>query len=316
MIRRLLLLTLCLLAACHFARRQLEGELPKEISEMRSLGYLNLHRNRLRGPIPKMPPNLFLLNLSRNRFEGEISPDLASCTQLNYLNLTENPRLKGKPAKALEGEATQEYISLLKRKAFFEFFDTGIKVAVKRLSSQQAEEASQGLSPAPAAPPPAPLFRFLAECADSWDNILSFFDPHYCHPTDRQSLLRCWTSLGRAPRHLCGGVAEDFRRWKGVEARGGRVVSICWKDMGLRGAIKPDLFNVMRCLESIDLRGNRIEGGQIELLGGCLSEVVIGNERRELALSFGGPSKRTAADEARENFRWTRRAQEGEDGVS
>ena len=108
-----------------------------------------------------MTPNLFLLNLSRNNFQGEI-PDLVMCDQLNYLNLTGNPKLRGtrtlkKPAKALEGEATKEYIGLMKRRTFFEFFALGMKVAVKRLSSQQGS-SSQGVGP-----PPVPLFRFLVE---------------------------------------------------------------------------------------------------------------------------------------------------------
>ena len=65
--------------------------------------------------------------------------------------------------------------------------------------------------------------------ADAWDNILSHVDLHYCDPTDRQSLLRCWTSLGRDPKDLYEHVAEDFEQWKGVKARGGKVLSICWR---------------------------------------------------------------------------------------
>ena len=80
--------------------------------------------------------------------------------------------------------------------------------------------------------------------------------------------------------------------------------------MSLKGTIEPRLFNMLVGLDSIDLGGNALIKAEDhpKLLGGCLSEEIIGNERRIMLGDHRGPRKRTALDEAREDWRWTKHA--------
>ncbi|KAL6350644.1 hypothetical protein AAG906_025574 [Vitis piasezkii] len=69
------------------------GEIPKEITNLSTLGTLNLSRNQLTGKIPEKigaMQGLETLDLSCNRLSGPIPPSMSSITLLNHLNLSHN----------------------------------------------------------------------------------------------------------------------------------------------------------------------------------------------------------------------------------
>ncbi|KAL0387232.1 UNVERIFIED_CONTAM: Leucine-rich repeat receptor-like serine/threonine-protein kinase BAM1 [Sesamum radiatum] len=69
---------------------QLDGSIPAELGNLRSLDTLYLHVNRLTGPIPKELGNLtglVKLDLSLNAFTGEIPYELSNLKQIRLLNL-------------------------------------------------------------------------------------------------------------------------------------------------------------------------------------------------------------------------------------
>ncbi|WJZ80914.1 hypothetical protein VitviT2T_000782 [Vitis vinifera] len=73
------------------------GEIPKEITNLSTLGALNLSRNQLTGKIPEKigaMQGLETLDLSWNCLSGPIPPSTSSITSLNHLNLSHN-RLSG-----------------------------------------------------------------------------------------------------------------------------------------------------------------------------------------------------------------------------
>ncbi|RVW99362.1 putative inactive leucine-rich repeat receptor kinase XIAO [Vitis vinifera] len=73
------------------------GEIPKEITNLSTLGTLNLSRNQLTGKIPEKigaMQGLETLDLSCNCLSGPIPPSMSSITSLNHLNLSHN-RLSG-----------------------------------------------------------------------------------------------------------------------------------------------------------------------------------------------------------------------------
>ncbi|GLT41618.1 hypothetical protein SLA2020_156680 [Shorea laevis] len=71
----------------------LEGEIPKEIVKLSTLGTLNLSRNKLVGNIPEKIGDLQLLetlDLSINYLSGPIPASMPSMTLLSHLNLFHN----------------------------------------------------------------------------------------------------------------------------------------------------------------------------------------------------------------------------------
>ncbi|GLU21829.1 hypothetical protein SLE2022_379430 [Rubroshorea leprosula] len=71
----------------------LEGEIPKEIVKLSTLGTLNLSRNQLTGKIPEKIGDLQLLetlDLSINHLTGPIPTSTSSMTLLSHLNLSYN----------------------------------------------------------------------------------------------------------------------------------------------------------------------------------------------------------------------------------
>jgi len=76
----------------------LSGEIPREITKLDALIYLNLSKNQLSGQIPQSIGNMRLLesiDISRNQISGEIPPTISNLSFLNYLDLSYN-HLEGK----------------------------------------------------------------------------------------------------------------------------------------------------------------------------------------------------------------------------
>jgi len=76
----------------------LSGEIPREITDLDGLIYLNLSKNQLSGRIPQSIDNMRLLesiDISRNQISGEIPPTISKLCFLNHLDLSYN-HLKGK----------------------------------------------------------------------------------------------------------------------------------------------------------------------------------------------------------------------------
>jgi len=76
----------------------LSGGIPREITYLDGLIYLNLSKNQLSGQIPPSIGNMRLLesiDLSRNQLSGEIPPTISNLSFLNNLDLSYN-HLKGK----------------------------------------------------------------------------------------------------------------------------------------------------------------------------------------------------------------------------
>eukprot|EP00268_Persea_americana_P049116 TRINITY_DN5237_c0_g4_i1.p1 TRINITY_DN5237_c0_g4~~TRINITY_DN5237_c0_g4_i1.p1 ORF type:complete len:1135 (+),score=178.94 TRINITY_DN5237_c0_g4_i1:74-3406(+) len=70
-----------------------QGEIPKEIGNLKSLYMLNMSHNKFIGPIPLTFGNLLQLeslDLSVNQLSGEIPEELTALTFLSFLNLSEN----------------------------------------------------------------------------------------------------------------------------------------------------------------------------------------------------------------------------------
>ncbi|MED6159923.1 hypothetical protein PIB30_046754 [Stylosanthes scabra] len=77
---------------------KLSGEIPREITELSGLIYLNLSKNQLTGNIPQSVGNMESLesiDLSRNQLSGEIPPSIANLNFLSKLDLSYN-HLEGK----------------------------------------------------------------------------------------------------------------------------------------------------------------------------------------------------------------------------
>ncbi|CAN4111125.1 unnamed protein product [Withania somnifera] len=71
----------------------LQGEIPKEITDLSTLGTLNLSWNQLSGRIPEdigSMQQLETLDLSSNNLSGSIPLSMASITSLSHLNLSHN----------------------------------------------------------------------------------------------------------------------------------------------------------------------------------------------------------------------------------
>ncbi|XWS34589.1 hypothetical protein CRYUN_Cryun21dG0051200 [Craigia yunnanensis] len=76
----------------------LGGEIPEEIANLSTLGFLNFSWNQLTGRIPENIEGLQrleALDLSHNHLSGPIPPSISKLTFLNYLNLSYN-NLSGK----------------------------------------------------------------------------------------------------------------------------------------------------------------------------------------------------------------------------
>ncbi|KAK7364330.1 hypothetical protein VNO80_12894 [Phaseolus coccineus] len=76
----------------------LSGEIPREITELDGLIYLNLSKNQLSGQIPQSIGNMKLLesiDISRNQISGEVPPSISKLSFLNHLDLSYN-QLEGK----------------------------------------------------------------------------------------------------------------------------------------------------------------------------------------------------------------------------
>ncbi|XVF40039.1 hypothetical protein PTKIN_Ptkin01aG0080300 [Pterospermum kingtungense] len=90
--------TLPLVKIIDLSENNLSGNVPEEITKLKSLGTLNLSNNHLTGSIPSDIGNLNLLetlDLSRNQLSGSIPRSLSSISFLNHLNLSYN-KLAGK----------------------------------------------------------------------------------------------------------------------------------------------------------------------------------------------------------------------------
>ncbi|XP_047162988.1 receptor-like protein EIX2 [Vigna umbellata] len=76
----------------------LSGGIPKEITELDGLIYLNLSKNQLSGQIPLSIGNMRMLesiDISKNQLSGEIPPTISNLNFLSYLDLSHN-HLEGK----------------------------------------------------------------------------------------------------------------------------------------------------------------------------------------------------------------------------
>uniref|UniRef100_A0A0R0FSW0 Leucine-rich repeat-containing N-terminal plant-type domain-containing protein n=1 Tax=Glycine max TaxID=3847 RepID=A0A0R0FSW0_SOYBN len=77
---------------------RLLGEIPREITDLSGLNFLNLSHNQLIGPIPEGIGNmgsLQCIDFSRNQLSGEIPPTISHLSFLSMLDLSYN-HLKGK----------------------------------------------------------------------------------------------------------------------------------------------------------------------------------------------------------------------------
>ncbi|XP_059633550.1 receptor-like protein EIX1 [Cornus florida] len=86
-------LTLELVKTIDLSSNNLNGQIPKEITNLSRLGSLNLSRNQLTGNIPEGIGglrHLETLDLSSNHLSGPIPPSMSSMTFLNHLNLSYN----------------------------------------------------------------------------------------------------------------------------------------------------------------------------------------------------------------------------------
>ncbi|GKV48776.1 hypothetical protein SLEP1_g55569 [Rubroshorea leprosula] len=84
---------LALVTLIDLSRNNLEGELPKEITQLYNLVSLSLSQNNLTGEIPEKIGALRLLetlDLSNNRLSGSIPASMSSMTFLSHLNLSYN----------------------------------------------------------------------------------------------------------------------------------------------------------------------------------------------------------------------------------
>jgi len=84
---------------------ELTGNLPKDISTLKSIKYLKLNNNKIGGLIPDSIcdlPELEILWLQENNFEGNIPSTISKCKKLKELQVSDN-KLSGElPTKEIE----------------------------------------------------------------------------------------------------------------------------------------------------------------------------------------------------------------------
>ncbi|WVZ15252.1 hypothetical protein V8G54_012818 [Vigna mungo] len=93
-----------LVTSIDLSRNKLSGEIPREITDLDGLLYLNLSKNQLSGQIPPSICNmrwLESLDISRNRLSGEIPSTISNLNFLNRLDLSHN-HLKGKIPRGIQ----------------------------------------------------------------------------------------------------------------------------------------------------------------------------------------------------------------------
>jgi len=82
-----------LVASIDLSNNKLVGEIPKEITDLNGLIYLNLSHNQLIGHIPQNIGNmesLLAIDFSRNKLSGEIPPTISNLSFLSMLDLSYN----------------------------------------------------------------------------------------------------------------------------------------------------------------------------------------------------------------------------------
>ncbi|CAL9088934.1 unnamed protein product [Musa acuminata var. zebrina] len=83
---------LSLVTSIDLSNNNLSGEIPKELTKLHGLHFLNLSKNHLRGTIPEKigsMEQLESLDLSMNNLTGDIPSSLSSLTFLSHLNLSQ-----------------------------------------------------------------------------------------------------------------------------------------------------------------------------------------------------------------------------------
>ncbi|XP_050381041.1 receptor-like protein 7 isoform X2 [Argentina anserina] len=99
-----------LLRLVDFSSNRFEGDIPRNIGNLRALHLLNLSNNTLTGPIPSSLGNLTALeslDLSQNQLSGKIPSVLAQLTFLAYFNVSNN-RLYGPIPQGRQFDTFQE----------------------------------------------------------------------------------------------------------------------------------------------------------------------------------------------------------------
>ncbi|XP_064982647.1 receptor-like protein EIX2 [Musa acuminata AAA Group] len=84
---------LSLVTSIDLSNNNLSGEIPRELTKLHGLHFLNLSKNHLRGTIPEKigsMEQLESLDLSMNNLTGDIPSSLSSLTFLSHLNLSHN----------------------------------------------------------------------------------------------------------------------------------------------------------------------------------------------------------------------------------
>ncbi|KRH09042.1 hypothetical protein GLYMA_16G191500v4 [Glycine max] len=87
-----------LVTSIDLSSNKLLGEIPREITDLNGLNFLNLSHNQLIGPIPEGIGNmgsLQTIDFSRNQISGEIPPTISKLSFLSMLDVSYN-HLKGK----------------------------------------------------------------------------------------------------------------------------------------------------------------------------------------------------------------------------
>ncbi|KAG4952506.1 hypothetical protein JHK85_046373 [Glycine max] len=87
-----------LVTSIDLSSNKLLGDIPREITDLNGLNFLNLSHNQLIGPIPEGIGNmgsLQTIDLSRNQISGEIPPTISNLSFLSMLDVSYN-HLKGK----------------------------------------------------------------------------------------------------------------------------------------------------------------------------------------------------------------------------
>uniref|UniRef100_A0A0R0E2L7 Uncharacterized protein n=1 Tax=Glycine max TaxID=3847 RepID=A0A0R0E2L7_SOYBN len=87
-----------LVTSIDLSSNKLLGEIPREITDLNGLNFLNLSHNQLIGPIPEGIGNmgsLQTIDFSRNQISGEIPPTISNLSFLSMLDVSYN-HLKGK----------------------------------------------------------------------------------------------------------------------------------------------------------------------------------------------------------------------------
>ncbi|CAL9088918.1 unnamed protein product, partial [Musa acuminata var. zebrina] len=84
---------LSLVTSIDLSNNNLSGEIPRELTKLHGLHFLNISKNHLRGTIPEKigsMEQLESLDLSMNNLTGDIPSSLSSLTFLSHLNLSHN----------------------------------------------------------------------------------------------------------------------------------------------------------------------------------------------------------------------------------